>query len=178
MTTARKNYTPAFKAQIVQELLKEEQTITQIASKHGVHPTQLRRWREAALQAMPDNFQDEERYQKRLTQLTEEHEREKEKLYAEIGKLTTQLNCTQWVPEKKLQVAVSRPNRVKLVEREGSELPLLTQAPLLGLSRSSLYYRKSKTRPGHSPKGNNFDSGRRGESDGLGIAQVNLDLSC
>lgn len=97
MTTARKNYTPAFKAQIVQELLKEEHTLTQIASNHGVHPTQLRRWREAALQAMPDNFQDEERYQKRLAQLTEEHEREKEKLYAEIGKLTTQLN---WLKKK------------------------------------------------------------------------------
>ena len=43
MTTPRKNYNPAFKADIVQELLKEEQTVTQIASKHGVHPTQLRR---------------------------------------------------------------------------------------------------------------------------------------
>ena len=108
MTTPRKNYTPAFKAQIVQELLKEEQTLAQIASKHGVHPTQLRNWREAALKAMPDNFDDEERYQKRLAQLTEEHEREKEKLYAEIGKLTTQLN---WL-EKKAESAVSRPQRL------------------------------------------------------------------
>jgi putative transposase len=38
MTTAKKPYTPAFKAQIVQELLKEEQTLAQIGSKHGVHP--------------------------------------------------------------------------------------------------------------------------------------------
>jgi transposase-like protein len=56
MTTPRKSYTPAFKAQIVQELLREEQTLSQIASKHGVHPTQLRRWREAAVNAMPDQF--------------------------------------------------------------------------------------------------------------------------
>ncbi len=33
MTTIRKSYTPAFKAQLVQELLKEEQTLTQAASK-------------------------------------------------------------------------------------------------------------------------------------------------
>ncbi len=92
MTTTRKTYALTFKAEIVQELLREEQTLNQIASKHGVHPNQLRRWREAAVTAMPDNFADEERYQKRLAALSAEHEREKEKLYAEIGKLTTQLN--------------------------------------------------------------------------------------
>lgn len=97
MTTTRKSYTPAFKAEIVQELLREEQTLNQIASKHGVHPNQLRRWREAAVTAMPDNFKDEERYQKHLAALEAEHEREKEKLYAEIGKLTTQLN---WLKKK------------------------------------------------------------------------------
>lgn len=35
---------------------------------------------------------------------------------------------------------MSRAERVALVEREGSELPLSIQAELLGLSRSSLYY--------------------------------------
>ena len=92
MTPPRKKYSPAFKAQIVQELLKEEQTLTQIASKHGVHPTQLRSFREVALTAMPTNFADEAQYQKHLAAITEQHEKEKEKLYAEIGKLTTQLN--------------------------------------------------------------------------------------
>lgn len=103
MTTPRKKYSPAFKAQIVQELLKEEQTLTQIASKHGVHPTQLRHWREAALRVMPANFADEAQFQKHLAALSEQHEKEKEKLYAEIGKLTIQLNCTLRVPEKKAE---------------------------------------------------------------------------
>lgn len=97
MTTTRKSYTPAFKAQIVQELLKEEQTLTQIASKNGVHPNQLRRWKDAALSAMPAQFEDEERFQKRLAFVEAEHEREKEKLYAEIGRLTTQVN---WLKKK------------------------------------------------------------------------------
>ena len=92
MTTPRKKYSPAFKAQIVQELLKEEQTLTQIASKHGVHPTQLRSFREAALTWMPASFADEAQFQKHLAAITKQHEKEKEKLYAEIGKLTTQLN--------------------------------------------------------------------------------------
>ncbi len=39
---------------------------------------------------------------------------------------------------------MSRAERVALVEREGSELPLSTQAELLGLSRHTLLYRLEK----------------------------------
>ncbi len=51
MTTMkiRKRHTPAFKAQIVRELFKEDQTQAQIASKHGVHPNLMRQWKEIAL---------------------------------------------------------------------------------------------------------------------------------
>jgi transposase-like protein len=45
MKKIRKRHTPAFKAQLVRELFKEEQTQSQIASKHGVHPNQLREWK-------------------------------------------------------------------------------------------------------------------------------------
>lgn len=103
MTTIRKNYTPAFKAQIVQEMLKEELSLTQLASKNGVHPTQLRRWRAAALTAMPGNFADEEQFQKHLAALNAQHDKEKENLYAEIGKLTTQLN---WLKKKAESVGI------------------------------------------------------------------------
>lgn len=37
----RKHYTPAFKAQVVREILREEQSISQIASAHGVNPNML-----------------------------------------------------------------------------------------------------------------------------------------
>ncbi|MFA5384482.1 MAG: transposase, partial [Eubacteriales bacterium] len=37
----RRHYTDAFKAQMVREMLKEEKTITQLASEYGIHPTQL-----------------------------------------------------------------------------------------------------------------------------------------
>ncbi|WJW66002.1 IS3 family transposase [Candidatus Chlorohelix allophototropha] len=43
-------------------------------------------------------------------------------------------------------MSVSRPNRLSLVEREESELALSTQAHLLQVARSSLYYQK--TEPG------------------------------
>jgi transposase-like protein len=116
MTTIRKSYTPAFKAQIVQEVLKEEQTLTQIASKNGVHPNQLRRWKEAALTAMPTQFEDEERFQKRLALLEANHEAEKEKLYAEIGRLTTQVN---WLKKKYADLGLSpEPDEVNRARRK------------------------------------------------------------
>jgi putative transposase len=34
----RKRYTAQFKAEIVQEILKEEKAIGQIASEQGIHP--------------------------------------------------------------------------------------------------------------------------------------------
>jgi putative transposase len=49
----RKQYTSAFKAKVVQEILKEEKTLAQIASEYEVHPTQLKSWRTIALEGLP-----------------------------------------------------------------------------------------------------------------------------
>ena len=45
----RKQYTAAFKTRVVQELLKEEKTLAQIAAEYEVHATQLKNWRAMAL---------------------------------------------------------------------------------------------------------------------------------
>ncbi|WP_442961046.1 transposase [Pseudogracilibacillus sp. SO30301A] len=39
-----KRYTPEFKFQVVLEVLKEEKTMNEIASDHGIHATQIRQW--------------------------------------------------------------------------------------------------------------------------------------
>ncbi len=44
----RKQYSAAFKARVVQEMLKEEKTLAQIAAAYEVHPTQLKNWRARA----------------------------------------------------------------------------------------------------------------------------------
>ncbi len=90
----RKQYTPAQKAQIVLEVLKEEKTITQIASEHGVHPSQLCRWRDKVVQNLSSLFVDPP---EKTANKTPEYEAELEKLYAEIGRLTTQLS---WLKKK------------------------------------------------------------------------------
>jgi transposase-like protein len=91
---SRKRHSAQQKAQIVMELLKEEKTVTQIASEYGVHPNQLHRWKKQALEGFHRLFEDE----RKAEQTKEaEHERQLSDLYIEIGKLTTQLN---WIKKK------------------------------------------------------------------------------
>lgn len=92
----RKQYTAAFKARVVQELLKEEMTLAQIAVEYEVHPTQLKNWRAVALEGLPSHFEKQDS----TAELRRAHEQQLTELYAEIGKLTTQV---AWL-KKKLQL--------------------------------------------------------------------------
>ena len=92
----RKQYTAAFKAKVVQELLKEEKTMAQIAAEYEVHPTQLKEWRARALEGLPGLFEKQDS----TAELKAAHEEQLTDLYAEIGKLTTQIT---WL-KKKLQL--------------------------------------------------------------------------
>jgi len=84
----KKSYSSAFKAQVVLEILKEEKTLTQIASAYGIHPSLLRDWKALALTALPTTFE------KRDTRVATDtaHAQEVQDLYAEIGRLTTQVH--------------------------------------------------------------------------------------
>ena len=92
----RKHYTAAFKTRVVQELLKEEKTLAQIAAEYEVHPTQLKNWRTVALEGMPALFEKQDS----TAELKRTQEQQLTELYAEIGKLTTQV---AWL-KKKLQL--------------------------------------------------------------------------
>lgn len=90
----RKKYIPQFKAKVVQEILREEKSISQISSEYSVHPTQLRKWKRQVLEGLPDLFTPES---KGKSDEIKKLETEQERLYAEIGRLTTQLN---WLKKK------------------------------------------------------------------------------
>jgi transposase len=85
----KKHYTTQQKARIVLEILKEECSIAHIASEHGIHPNQLYKWKAHTLEKLPDILENERQDEKAQKA---EHEREIKELYAEIGKLTTQLS--------------------------------------------------------------------------------------
>ena len=67
----RKQYTAAFKAKLVLELLKESKSLSQLAAEHKVHPNQLRLWRDAALKELPSLFEKKDQ----TTDLVAAHER-------------------------------------------------------------------------------------------------------
>ena len=90
----RKRYTPAQKTAIVLELLKEEDTLSQVAARHGVHPNLLRKWKAQVLEGLPGLFSEDDRDRRSLQA---EHARELDELYAEIGRLTTQV---AWLKKK------------------------------------------------------------------------------
>ena len=128
----KKTYTPAFKAQVVQELLKETKTLTQLATDHNVHPNVLREWRTTALAGLPSLFTKADT----VASLRATYEQQQEDLFAQIGRLTTQL---AWL-KKNLALTLTRPERMQCVDRPLSAIPLTVQADLLTLSRRSLYY--------------------------------------
>jgi transposase len=90
----KKQYTAKQKAQIVLEILKEERPIAQIASQNGIHPNQLYKWKAQALEGLPGLFEDSRKTEKDLKAA---HEQQVEELYAQIGRLNTQL---AWLKKK------------------------------------------------------------------------------
>jgi transposase-like protein len=52
----RKVFTAKLKAQIALEAIKNESTIAQISQRHGVHPTQIQRWKAEALSKLETVF--------------------------------------------------------------------------------------------------------------------------
>ena len=90
----RKRYTAAFKAQIVQEVLREEKLISGIASAHGIHPHLIGQWKAQALQGLPSLFENAHATEEKLRAA---HEQQLTALYAEIGRLTTHV---AWLKKK------------------------------------------------------------------------------
>lgn len=90
----RKRYTPEFKSKIVLEILKEEKSLSQLSSEHGIHVNQLRKWKKQAESQLPEVFTDQNKKQR---EMKADYEKQIENLYGEVGRLTTQLS---WLKKK------------------------------------------------------------------------------
>jgi len=88
-----RQHTAHFKAQVVQDLLKEENTVAQIAAEYEVHPTQLRRWKAIVVEGLPNLFEEKDS----KAAIRAEYEQRLNELYGDIGRLTTKLT---WLEKK------------------------------------------------------------------------------
>lgn len=93
----RKKYSPEFKARVVLELLREEKTVAELAAEHGVHPTQLHKWRRQAKESLSEVFSRGEDWRKEKAG----YEGKIEELYKEVGRLSTQIS---WLKKKGIDV--------------------------------------------------------------------------
>lgn len=83
--TCRK-HSPAFKTKVVLEALKERDTLSEPAQRHGLHPTQIATWKKEFLEGAEQVFGEGPVVDAKA------HEQEKTQLHQQIGKLTVTVN--------------------------------------------------------------------------------------
>lgn len=81
----KRTFTPQEKANIVLEILREDETLTEISKKYDIAQPVLSRWKSEFLDGMPRVF---DKKGADLAKLKVEHEKEKSELLEKIGSLT------------------------------------------------------------------------------------------
>jgi len=94
MGNIKRKHTVEFKSKVVLELLKEIETLSTICSKYSIHPSQARRWKEKALEAMQNGFNGADNSVVRELKETKELN---EELFKQIGQLKVELD---WLKKK------------------------------------------------------------------------------
>ncbi|WP_420461656.1 IS3 family transposase [Candidatus Palauibacter sp.] len=130
MARKRRRFTPEFKARVALEALRERDSVQAIARRHELHPNQVSTWKRQLLEGLPEVFAGGAG-----RKLAKEHEAKVRELHAKIGELTVERDFFRRGPQ-----ALSRAERVRMIERDGPP-SLSRQCALLGVSRSSRYYR-------------------------------------
>jgi transposase len=80
MSKKRNRYTPEFKAKVALAALKNEETISELAARFGVHPTMINNWKRVLLDGAADIFDKGHTSRK-------QSEAQVDDLYRQIGQL-------------------------------------------------------------------------------------------
>ena len=97
---AKKNVLPEMKLKIVLEAIKEERHIGDIAAEYGIHANTIKRWTQELLSSA-DKVYAKTKAEKEAAKEKEEQEKEIDQLYAQIGRLTTQVD---WLKKKSAEI--------------------------------------------------------------------------
>ena len=91
MQKLRRVHSPAIKAKVALEAIRETKTIAELASIYGVHTTQIKQWKQQAIQGLEEQFGDKRKQREKDT------EELIEDLYKQIGK---QKVANDWLKKK------------------------------------------------------------------------------
>jgi putative transposase len=111
------------------EALKGEKTLQELATIYAVHPNMIALWKKQLVERASMIFEKEGKDKE-----AEAAERTQDELFRQIGQLQVENEFL-----KKLQTAVWE--RTEAIEPEHPELSIGRQCELLGVSRSTFYYR-------------------------------------
>jgi transposase-like protein len=92
VTTIKRQHTPEFKTTVVLDILKQEETISQICSKYSIHPTQAKMWKAKALEILKSGFSGQS-----IGEQIKNRDSLIEELYKQIGQLKVELD---WLKKK------------------------------------------------------------------------------
>lgn len=95
MAKKRKSFSPAFKTKVVIAAIREDRPLAELASRFGVHPNQISKWKREAIEQLPDIFA-QSRGRKR-----DDPQMLVDRLYQQIGQLQFELD---WLKKKSEQI--------------------------------------------------------------------------
>lgn len=82
--TKRKRYSAEFKAKVALKAIKGEQTISELASRFGLHPNMITNWKRQAIDNMAEAFSG------KADRTRNNEEAQIRDLHAKIGQLTVE----------------------------------------------------------------------------------------
>ncbi len=135
MSKQRCQFSAEFKTKIVLELLEGEHTLNQIAGKYEVLPKSLQDWKRQFLENAALAFEPAKAVKEYKDEIKAK-DAEIEELQKALGKTTIERD---WAVKKLKSLGSS--NRQSLVEPKLETLSLTRQCELIGLHRSTLYYK-------------------------------------
>lgn len=91
----RRQFSGSFKAKVALEAIREELSLSALAAKHKLHPTQISTWKKEALSRLEEVFSGKQAYAVR------DHDQEIRDLHAKIGQLVVERDFLQDAFRKK-----------------------------------------------------------------------------
>lgn len=92
MSVKRRQHSGEFKARVALAALKEQHTVSELASHFGLHPSQIQNWKRHLLKGAPELFQTPQEKNRGGSDPSEVTE-----LYEQIGRLKMEL---EWLKKK------------------------------------------------------------------------------
>ena len=140
MSKKRRNFTAEFKTKIILELLQEDKTVSEIASKYDLLPRSVQQWKKQFLENASLAF-DKSAVVKEYKEKIQELEKQKDATAKKLGEVIVERD---WLEGKLKSLDLSTKKRIvdksEGVQADNKKPSLNRQLELLKISKTAYYY--------------------------------------